>query len=302
MIDRICRLSQSVLSINSFGHKEKVRDAQNASRSNFMSFIDIEEIDLIYRNSDGDEAGDGTLALSQTSLKMERGEFIAIVGPSGCGKSTLLKVVAGLIQANKGRVIVAGDEVTKPLKIVGMAFQNATLLPWRSTRENVLLPLEIVEPHRQKFRTDKKKYEELANELLDTVGLTGFGDRAPWQLSGGMQQRAQLCRALVHKPDLLLLDEPFGALDAFTREELWDVLQKLYMERQCTVILVTHDLREAVYLSDTVYVMSARPGRIILDRKSELPRPRNLDALYGAEVVKLVRDLRHNINVARSDE
>ena len=267
-----------------------------------MSFIDIEEIDLIYRNSDGDEAGDGTLALSQTSLKMERGEFIAIVGPSGCGKSTLLKVVAGLIQANKGRVIVAGEEVTKPLKIVGMAFQNATLLPWRSTRENVLLPLEIVEPHRQKFRTDKKKYEELANELLDTVGLTGFGDRAPWQLSGGMQQRAQLCRALVHKPDLLLLDEPFGALDAFTREELWDVLQKLYLERQCTVILVTHDLREAVYLSDTVYVMSARPGRIILDRKSELPRPRNLDALYGAEVVKLVRDLRHNINVARSDE
>ena len=142
-----------------------MRDAQDASRSNFMSFIDIEEIELIYRNSDGDEAGDGTLALSQTSLKMEKGEFIAIVGPSGCGKSTLLKIIAGLIQANKGKVVVAGEEVTKPLKIVGMAFQNATLLPWRSTRENVLLPLEIVEPHRQKFRTDKKKYEELANEL-----------------------------------------------------------------------------------------------------------------------------------------
>lgn len=267
-----------------------------------MSFIDIDNIDLVYRNSDGDEVGDGTLALSNASLKMERGEFIALVGPSGCGKSTLLKVVAGLIRANKGKVVVGGEEVTQPLKIVGMAFQNATLLPWRSTRENVLLPLEIVEPHRQRFKSNKAEYEALADDLLETVGLAGFGDRAPWQLSGGMQQRAQLCRALVHKPDLLLLDEPFGALDAFTREELWDVLQKLYTERNCTIILVTHDLREAVYLADTVYVMSARPGKVILDRQVEMARPRKLDDMYGREVVELVQDLRHHINVARSEQ
>ena len=266
-----------------------------------MSFIDIEKIDLVYRNSFGDEVGDGTLALSDTSLKMESGDFIALVGPSGCGKSTLLKVIAGLIRANKGKVVVAGEEVTEPLKIVGMAFQNATLLPWRSTRDNVLLPLEIVEPHRKRFRANKAEYVEIADHLLETVGLEGFGGRAPWQLSGGMQQRAQLCRALVHKPDLLLLDEPFGALDAFTREELWDVLQKLYAEQKCTVILVTHDLREAVYLADTVYVMSARPGKVILERKVEMPRPRKLDDMYGREVVELVQDLRHHINIARSE-
>ena len=267
-----------------------------------MSLIDISGIDLVYRNEAGDRAGEGTLALSDTSLKVDKGAFVALVGPSGCGKSTLLKAVAGLIRVNKGSVSVAGEEVTRPLKIVGMAFQNATLLPWRSTRDNVLLPLEIVEPHRQQFRAQKAKYEALADDLLATVGLDGFGDRAPWQLSGGMQQRAQLCRALVHEPDLLLLDEPFGALDAFTREELWDVLQTLYLKRACTVVLVTHDLREAVFLSDIVYVMSARPGRIILEREVELPRPRKLDDMYGRDVVELVQDLRHHINVARSDQ
>ena len=252
-----------------------------------MAFIEIDEVDLIYRNSAGDEDDSGTLALQ---------------GPSGCGKSTLLKVVAGLIRANKGRVSVAGQVVDRPLKIVGMAFQNATLLPWRSTRENVLLPLEIVEPHRQQFRREKAKYEALADELLATVGLEGFGDRAPWQLSGGMQQRAQLCRALVHEPDLLLLDEPFGALDAFTREELWDVLQTLYMNRKCTVMLVTHDLREAVYLADKVFVMSARPGRMILERDIEMERPRTLEHMYRRETVELVQELRHHINIARSDD
>ena len=267
-----------------------------------MSFIEIDDVDLVYRNSDGREDDSGTLALSGTNLTMEKGDFISLVGPSGCGKSTLLKVVAGLIRANKGRVMVAGHEVDKPLKIVGMAFQNATLLPWRSTRENVLLPLEIVEPHRQNFRKDKKKYEALADELLATVGLDGFGDRAPYQLSGGMQQRAQLCRALVHEPDLLLLDEPFGALDAFTREELWDVLQDLYLARNCTIMLVTHDLREAVYLANKVYVMSARPGRVILEREITLDRPRSLETMYQREIVELVQDLRHHINVARSDQ
>ncbi len=258
--------------------------------------VSIDDVDMRYGGADG------TLAVSGLTMRVDKGEFAAVVGPSGCGKSTLMKLVTGLHIPQAGTVIVAGQHVTKPVSIVGMAFQNPTLLPWRSTRANVLLPLEIVQPHRKQFSANKKKYEAMADALLETVGLDGFGDSAPWQLSGGMQQRAQLCRALVHEPDLLLLDEPFGALDAFTREELWDVLQKLYVERSCTVILVTHDLREAVYLADTVYVMSARPGKVILDRRIELPRPRKLDDMYGREIVELIHDLRHHIHVARSDQ
>ena len=265
-----------------------------------MSFIEIDGLDLVYGAKSGPDDEAGTPALAGTSLTVEKGEFVAIVGPSGCGKSTLLKVVAGLIRATAGSVRVAGAEVTSPLKIVGMAFQNATLLPWRTTRENVLLPLEIVEPHRSRYRREKAAYRAMADELLETVGLEGFGDRHPWELSGGMQQRAQLCRALVHEPELLLLDEPFGALDAFTREELWDVLQALYLKRGCTVLLVTHDLREAVYLADQVHVMSARPGRIVTTRTAGLQRPRTQEDLFSAEVVDLVHDLRRHISDARA--
>ncbi len=265
-----------------------------------MSFIEIDNIDLVYEGAPGSAGETGTLALKGTSLTVEQSEFVAIVGPSGCGKSTLLKLVAGLMRASAGSVRVADEEVTAPLKIVGMAFQNATLLPWRNTRENVLLPIEIVEPHRSRYRREKAAYHRAADELLATVGLEGFGERHPWELSGGMQQRAQLCRALVHEPKLLLLDEPFGALDAFTREELWEVLQTLCRQRECTVLLVTHDLREAVYLADTVYVMSARPGRIVAARDVELARPRTLEDMFQPAVVDLVHDLRHHISAARA--
>jgi len=265
-----------------------------------VSFIEIDSVDLAYQGRPGEQADSGTLALQGTSLSIERGRFVAIVGPSGCGKSTLLKVVAGLIRASAGTVRVAGDVVRAPLKIVGMAFQNATLLPWRDTRDNVLLPIEIVEPHRSRYRANRAEYRRRADELLATVGLEGFADRHPWELSGGMQQRAQLCRALVHEPDLLLLDEPFGALDAFTREELWDVLQTLNMRRDCTVMLVTHDLREAVYLADTVYVMSARPGHIIAEKTIDAPRPRSLDDMFSPEMVDIVHDLRSHISEARA--
>ena len=265
-----------------------------------MSYIDIDGVDLVYQGKPGQTEDSGTLALSGASLGIEEGEFVAIVGPSGCGKSTLLKLVAGLIRANGGSVKVAGEEVVAPLKFVGMAFQNATLLPWRTTRDNVLLPLEIVEPHRGRFRRERAAYRKAADELLATVGLEGFAESQPWELSGGMQQRAQLCRALVHEPKLLLLDEPFAALDAFTREELWDVLQGLYLERRCTVLMVTHDLREAVYLADRVHVMSARPGRIIATRDVELKRPRTLDDLFGNDIVDLVHELRNYISEARA--
>ena len=184
-----------------------------------------------------------------------------------------------------------------PLNIVGMAFQNPIMLPWRTTLDNVLLPLEIVEPHASRFRRHRAEYEQNARELLAIVGLDGFADHYPWQLSGGMQQRASLCRSLIHEPELLLLDEPFGALDAFTREELWVVLQTLWQRHKFTVILVTHDLTEAVYLADTVHVSSKRPGRIVSSQKVPLPRPRDI---YAPEFVALVRALKGDIVEVRA--
>jgi len=181
-----------------------------------------------------------------------------------------------------------------------MAFQNATLLPWRSTLENVLLPLEVSRSHRRSFRRDREAHEESARKLLKVVGLEGYETHAPYQLSGGMQQRASLCRALIHEPELLLLDEPFAALDAFTREELWDVLQELWLQRRFTVILVTHDLREAAYLADRVYVMSKRPGRIVYGRPVTLPRPRSLETTFQEEFVELVHGLRDHISEVRA--
>ena len=171
-----------------------------------------------------------------------------------------------------------GQPVTGPLKISGMAFQAPSLLPWRSTLDNVLLPLEIVEPYRQQFRQRRAEFADRARALLAKVGLEGYADKFPWELSGGMQQRASICRALIHEPQMLLLDEPFGALDAFTREELWCILRDLQAEQRFNVILVTHDLRESVFLADTVYVMSKSPGRFVVQRHIDLPRPRALEA------------------------
>jgi NitT/TauT family transport system ATP-binding protein len=243
----------------------------------------------------------GTLALSDASLKVEKGEFVAVVGPSGCGKSTLMKVVTGLWPASSGNVVVAGREVAGPLSIVGMAFQAPTLLPWRNILDNVMLPLEIVEPHRSRLRAERALYEQKARDLLALVGLKGFEKKFPWQLSGGMQQRTSLCRALIHEPTLLMLDEPFGALDMFTREELWGVMQDVWIARRPTVILVTHDLREAAYLSDRVLVMSARPGRMIHERKVDFPRPRTLDTTFLPAFGELVHDLRDHIATARME-
>ena len=237
------------------------------------------------------------LALENATLDIAKGEFIAVVGPSGCGKSTLMKLVTGLLPPTSGEIRVRGERVVKPIRGVGMAFQAPTLMPWRTTRDNILLPLEVVEPHKRRFRANRAEYVEKVEKLLASVGLGGFGDKYPWQLSGGMQQRSSLCRALVHEPEILMLDEPFGALDAFTREELWSVMQQLWMERRFTAVLVTHDLREAVYLADTVYVMSRRPGRIVKIRKIELPRPRTLEATFTVEFVDIVHELRERIHM-----
>lgn len=229
-------------------------------------------------------------AIEEVTLEIARGEFIAVVGPSGCGKSSLMKLISGLHPPLAGTLTVEGRPVTGPLKSVGMAFQNSNLLPWRSALDNVLLPLEIVQPYRKGFRRDK--YVGKAQDLLDSVGLKGFSEKYPWELSGGMQQRTSICRALIHEPEILMLDEPFGALDAFTREELWCALRDLQAQRNVTVMLVTHDLREAVFLADTVYVMSSRPGRIVLRREVGIPRPRDLEVLYTQPFQDIVHELR----------
>jgi NitT/TauT family transport system ATP-binding protein len=240
-----------------------------------------------------------TVAVDRLDLNIKAGELAAVVGPSGCGKSTLMKLMTGLIRPSQGTVTVAGQPVAGPLKIVGMAFQNPTLLPWRRTLSNIMLPFEIVEPHRRRVRRDRTMYEDKARAMLDAVGLTGFADKYPWQLSGGMQQRASLCRALIHEPSLLMLDEPFGALDAFTREELWDVLQGIWMRHKFTAVLVTHDLREAAYLADTIHVMSARPGRVIASYKVDLPRPRTTDTSFEPRFNDLVHRMRGDIKIER---
>ncbi len=255
--------------------------------------VSIDDVDMRYGGTDG------TLAVSGLTMRVDKGDFAAVVGPSGCGKSTLMKLVTGLHIPQAGTVIVAGQHVTKPVSIVGMAFQNPTMLPWRTTLENILLPLEIVEKHRHRLRAHKKEYVEQAENLLELVGLKGFGAKFPWQLSGGMQQRANLCRALIHQPDLLMLDEPFGALDAFTREELWCVIRDLHAAQGVTIVLVTHDLREASFLADKIFVMSARPGRIVQEHRVPFDRPRELDLMYEKEFNDLVHQLHGEIATAR---
>jgi NitT/TauT family transport system ATP-binding protein len=257
--------------------------------------VDINDVTLTYRSASG-----GVLALKNTTLSVGRGEFAAVVGPSGCGKSSLMKLVTGLVPTDSGSIAIFGDAVRGPVKIAGMAFQNPNLLPWRRVIDNVLLPLEIVEPHRRQFRRKKAEFREMARALLATVGLDGFAERFPWELSGGMQQRASLCRALIHEPALLMLDEPFAALDAFTREELWCVLRDLWQKIGFTVILVTHDLREAAFLADRVHVMCARPGRVVLTRDVDLPRPRDLDICYDARFTDIVHELRAKIAEVRT--
>ena len=257
------------------------------------AFVSLDRVDHAY-------AGAGSaLAVEGLSIAVNQGEFAAVVGPSGCGKSTLMKLATGLQFPRAGTVTVAGAKVTAPVKIAGMAFQAPTLLPWRTTLENLLLPLEIVEPHRSEIRRRKADYVARAEKLLASVGLEGAGSKYPWELSGGMQQRTSLCRALIHEPQLLMLDEPFGALDAFTREELWGVIRDLHAARKITIILVTHDLREAVFLADRVFVMSSRPGRIIVERPIELPRPRDLEVTFTTAFQDIVHELRGHIVKAR---
>ncbi|GIT89759.1 nitrate/sulfonate/bicarbonate ABC transporter ATP-binding protein [Jannaschia pagri] len=234
--------------------------------------------------------------LDDLSIDMPEGSFTAVVGPSGCGKSTLTRLIAGLMKPDEGIVRLGGQPVTGPRKTVGMAFQNPVLLEWRSILQNVILPLEIV------GGLSKTQREDRARELLALVGLEGFEDKRPSELSGGMRQRASLCRSIVHRPEVLILDEPFGALDAFTREDLWQTMHDLRRAERFTCVLITHDLRESVFLSDRTVVFSARPARAQRIVEIDLGDTRGLDDLYAPRAVELLATLRREIQIAQGRE
>ncbi|WP_208347918.1 ABC transporter ATP-binding protein [Pseudaestuariivita rosea] len=232
--------------------------------------------------------------LRDLNIKMAEGSFTAVVGPSGCGKSTLTRLIAGLMRPDEGQVWLGGEIVTSPRATVGMAFQNPVLLEWRSILQNVMLPLEIV-----KNKLSKSQREDRARQLLALVGLEGFEDKRPSELSGGMRQRASLCRSIVHRPQVLILDEPFGALDAFTREDLWQTMHDLRSEEPFTCLLITHDLRESVFLADEVVVLSGRPATAQYKLTVDLGDNRKIDDLYTAKAVDMLATLRHQIEVAQ---
>ncbi len=229
------------------------------------------------------------LALDRIDFTVGEGEFVAIVGPSGCGKSTLLKILAGLLPATDGRVQLRGTPITGPRRDIGMVFQSPVLFPWRTVLDNVLLPVDVQ-------RLGRDGNVSRAMDLLALVGLRGFEHRYPRELSGGMQQRVAITRGLIHNPAMLLMDEPFGALDAMTREALNLELQRIWLERRETVLFITHSIAEAVFLADRVLIMTARPGHIAEEVPVRIPRPRNLDMMGWPEFSYIVRSIRAHFN------
>ena len=262
-----------------------------ASKRN-MDFIRIDGVSHTFQTDTGDLP-----VLENLNLSVPENSFTAIVGPSGCGKSTVTRLVAGLMKPDFGDVWLKGEPVTSPRDIVGMAFQNPVLLEWRSILKNVMLPLEIVSNSLTSIAR-----EERARDLLKLVGLAGFEDKKPSELSGGMRQRASLCRALVHKPEILILDEPFGALDAFTREDLWQTMHRLREQEPFTGVLITHDLREAIFLADEVVVLSGRPATMQFKQTMTERGPRSIDQLYTSNAIETLNILREQIKIARQSE
>ncbi len=253
------------------------------------SLIDIKGVTHAYVTKDG-----RLPVLQDLDISVPEGAFSAVVGPSGCGKSTLTRLIAGLMKPDSGEVWLHGDIVTSPRATVGMAFQNPVLLEWRTILKNVLLPLEIVPS-----KLSRAQAEARARRLLDLVGLSGFEDRRPSELSGGMRQRASLCRALIHQPEVLILDEPFGALDAFTREDLWQIMHRLRAEEPFTGVMITHDLREAIFLADEVLVLSGRPAHTQYRLEVPVSDQRDLGHLYTPEAADMLATLRHQIEIAQ---
>ncbi|MEE8497635.1 MAG: ABC transporter ATP-binding protein [Acidimicrobiia bacterium] len=240
-------------------------------------------------------------ALRDVSAEIGDREFVSIIGPSGCGKSTLLRLVSGLIPPTKGSVHLDEVPVEGPAESIGFVFQAPTLLKWRTVFNNVMFPVEVLASQR-KLTASKKEYEDRAHMLLEMAGLDEFTDAYPKQLSGGMQQRVSICRALIHDPELLLMDEPFGALDEFTRERMNEELLRIWRETRKTVIFVTHHIPEAVFLSDRILVMSPRPGTILGEIVVDLPRPRKVEMRESVEFLDQVVATRHLIGIRAGDD
>ncbi|OYX95169.1 MAG: ABC transporter ATP-binding protein [Novosphingobium sp. 35-62-5] len=259
-------------------------DMRAASPEAARPVIEIKGVSKTYRTHDGDVP-----SLRPIDFDIADGEFVVIVGPSGCGKTTLLKMIAGLMPPTTGEIRVEGRTIVKPHGDVGIVFQTSMLLPWRSVMRNVMMPVEVKKLPRERF-------EPRAKELLKLVGLEGFENKYPWQLSGGMQQRASICRALVHDPKIVLMDEPFGALDAMTRERMNVELQRIQRETRKTVLLITHSIPEAVFLADRILVMSERPGTIAAVYDVPLQKPRTLDVLADPVFVELSQTIRRHFN------
>ncbi|WP_257167438.1 ABC transporter ATP-binding protein [Bradyrhizobium sp. SRS-191] len=247
--------------------------------------IAIDQVSKTYVSA----SGAAVHALSRISLDIKPGEFVCVVGPSGCGKSTLLRLLAGLDGYSEGRLLLDGEKVAGPSRKVGVVFQAANLLPWMTVRDNVGLPLRVGGRH--------APAGDRIERLLAVTGLGDFGDKYPYELSGGMQQRAGICRALARDPEILLMDEPFGALDALTRERLNLELQRIWQENRKTILLITHSISEAIFLADRVIVMSARPGRILADLAVPIPRPRTFDDIVlHPDYARLAKDVRGLLN------
>ncbi|MEP9379462.1 ABC transporter ATP-binding protein [Aquabacter sp. CN5-332] len=234
-------------------------------------------------------SGRSVLALDDINADIGENEFVTILGPSGCGKSTLMKIVASVIKPSSGEVFFEGRPLTAPTARIGMVFQQPILMPWRNILENVLFPIEMM-------GKSTKAHEAEARDLLKLVGLAGFEKAMPYELSGGMQQRAAICRALIYDPKLLLMDEPFAALDAMTREELGIELLRIWSERKKTVMFVTHSIQEGILLADRVIVMTARPGRIATSIKIDLPRPRTMNMVSTHEYGRYAEEIRSLIS------
>jgi NitT/TauT family transport system ATP-binding protein len=253
------------------------------------ALIELRNVSKTYGSGDGQ-----VLSVKPLDFTINDGEFIVVVGPSGCGKTTLLKMLAGLLPPSSGEIRVGGRSIVKPHRDVGIVFQSALLLPWRRVIDNVMMPVEVK-------KLPVETYRQRAFDLLKMVGLTGFERKYPWQLSGGMQQRVSICRALVHDPKIVLMDEPFGALDAMTRERMNVELQRIQRETKKTVLLITHSIPEAVFLADRVVVMTARPGQIAAVYDVPLRRPRALEVLSDPAFVALTQKIRAHFSDSHLD-
>lgn len=253
----------------------------------FEGSIDLRDVTMEFPTRDRTSIR----AVDTTSLTIPSGQFISVLGPSGCGKSTLLRIIAGLTVPTSGAVEIGGEVVRGPSRKVGIAFQTPSLLEWYTVAENIALPARM-----GRRRTDRKTVERRVEELLATVKLAALGGKYPSELSGGMRQRVAIARSLITDPAVILMDEPFGALDAITREHMHDELLSIWRESGATVLFITHDIAEAVYLSDRIVVMSPRPGRIVADVTSDLPRPRNSATRSLPEFTRLASELRVHIN------